>query len=57
LRSLGYSKRTRNFRNAIARLLASGLLEMTIPGKPRSKKQRYRITERGKQFLKEHDTH
>ena len=33
-------------------LLASGLLEMTIPDKPRSSKQRYRLTAKGREFLK-----
>lgn len=34
-------------------LIADGLLEMTIPDKPTSSKQKYRLTERGKRFLKE----
>lgn len=33
--------------------LTAGMIEMTIPGKPTSSKQRYRLTEKGKQFLKE----
>lgn len=33
--------------------LAEGLIEMTIPGKPRSSKQRYRLTDKGRQLLKE----
>lgn len=32
--------------------LKAGLIEMTLPGKPRSSKQRYRITLRGKNVLK-----
>ena len=32
-------------------LLDDGLLEMTIPDKPRSSKQRYRLTEKGRVFL------
>ena len=31
--------------------LAGGLIEMTIPEKPRSKNQRYRLTEKGRQTL------
>jgi ATP-dependent DNA helicase RecG len=32
-------------------LLDSGLLEMTIPEKPRSSKQKYRVTEEGRRML------
>ncbi len=35
----------------VAPLLEAGLLEMTIPGKPRSSKQHYRITEAGRVAL------
>jgi len=42
----------KHFINAVIKpLLESGLLEMTIPDKPSSSKQKYRITERGKEFL------
>ena len=33
--------------------LRSGLIEMTIPDKPRSSKQRYRLTPAGHEFLKQ----
>jgi ATP-dependent DNA helicase RecG len=48
LQCLGYKMRTGNFKAAISHLLARGYLEMTIPDKPRSQKQRYRITAKGR---------
>jgi hypothetical protein len=31
--------------------LTAGMIEMTIPGKPTSSKQKYRVTEKGQEFL------
>ena len=40
------------FRNQVLNpLLNAGLLEMTIPDKPRSSKQKYRLTEKGRAVL------
>lgn len=51
----GKSDRTK-FRNQVLRpLLEEGLLEMTIPDKPRSSKQKYRLTPRGRDLLAELD--
>ena len=33
--------------------MRSGLIEMTIPDKPRSRKQRYRLTAAGREYLKQ----
>lgn len=47
----GYSTRTGNFKRSLNRLLTSKLICMTIPGKPRSSKQKYRLTETGHHLL------
>jgi ATP-dependent DNA helicase RecG len=47
----GRADRTK-FRNQVLNpLLGEGLLEMTIPDKPQSSKQRYQLTDKGRQFL------
>lgn len=48
---LGYPRRTRNYEAAIRQLLESGLIEMTLPDKPRSKNQQYRLTNEGRTLL------
>ncbi len=52
LQAAGYRSRTGNFKKALAWLLSEGLLEMTLPDKPRSRSQRYRLTAKGRRFLK-----
>lgn len=47
----GRSDRTKFRNQVLTPLLEEHLLEMTVPDKPRSSKQRYRITEKGKQIL------
>jgi hypothetical protein len=45
-------KNDEHFRKAyLIPALEAGLIEMTIPEKPRSPKQRYRITRRGREIL------
>lgn len=47
-------KAEKNFRLLYLRpTLEAGLIEITIPGKPRSSKQKYRLTQKGRQFLAE----
>ena len=42
------------FRNQVLKpLLDIGWLEMTIPDKPTSSKQKYRLTDKGRQLLSE----
>ncbi len=47
----GRTNRTKFRDQVVAPLLEAGLLEMTIPDKPRSSKQQYRITEAGRAVL------
>ena len=48
----GRTNRTK-FRNQVLQpLIDNGLIEMTIPDKPRSSNQRYRITVLGKEVLR-----
>ena len=51
MKGLGRSDRTK-FRNQVLKpLLEAGWLEMTIPDKPTSSKQKYRLTARGRNLL------
>jgi ATP-dependent DNA helicase RecG len=46
-------KARKNFRQLyLAPAIDAGLIEMTIPDKPRSSKQKYRLTDKGRQVLK-----
>jgi ATP-dependent DNA helicase RecG len=53
LDAVGYETRTGNFKNSLSKLIDLGLVEMTIPDKPRSSKQRYRITPKGREALRQ----
>ena len=47
-------KHRKTFRvNYLKPLMEAGWLEMTIPDKPTSSKQRYRLTDKGRQLLAE----
>ena len=47
----GFAGRTRSFEQRLNGLLAEGLLEMTVPDRPRSPVQRYRLTDKGRLAL------
>ncbi len=49
----GRSDRTKFRNQVLMSLLEEQLLEMTVPDKPRSSKQRYRLTAKGRQILEE----
>jgi ATP-dependent DNA helicase RecG len=49
----GRADRTKFRDQVLNPLLEEGLVEMTIPDKPRSSKQRYRLTDKGRQVLEE----
>ena len=49
--ALGHKQLSGNLRKALPRLRKSGLLEYTIPDKPNSPLQKYRLTNAGKRFL------
>jgi ATP-dependent DNA helicase RecG len=51
---VGRSDRTKFRHQILDPLLQAGLIEMTIPDKPRSSKQRYRITPPGTEALRRH---
>ena len=51
MQALGRHNRTK-FRNQVLKpLLDAGWLEMTIPDKPTSSKQQYRLTARGRELM------
>ncbi|MCI0494789.1 putative DNA binding domain-containing protein [candidate division KSB1 bacterium] len=47
----GRSDRTKFRRHILNPLIVAKLIEMTIPDKPRSSKQKYRLTEKGRHYL------
>ena len=49
----GYSGRIRPFERRLEHLLRKGLLERTVPDKPRSPLQKYRLTDKGRAALAE----
>ena len=51
MEKVGRTNRTKFRDQVLGALLEQELLEMTIPEKPRSSKQRYRLSDKGKQVL------
>lgn len=51
LEAVGLKPLSQNYTRHIVPLIEAGLLAMTVPDKPRSKTQRYRITDAGREFL------
>ena len=52
--ALGLSDRKSFRERYLQPALADGLIEMTIPDKPRSSKQKYRLTDKGLQVMARH---
>jgi len=50
--ALGHKQLSGNLRKALPELRKVGFLEYTIPDKPNSRLQKYRLTDAGKQLLK-----
>ena len=48
---LGYAVRTGNFKRGLNRLIAVDLQEMSMPDKPRSGNQKYRLSAKGHIWL------
>ena len=51
---LGQKQPSGQLHTAIRKLLADGFIEPTLPGKPQSRLQRYRLTEKGRDWVRAH---
>lgn len=51
LATAGYAGRTGGFKRGVEKLLEHGLIMMTVPEKPRSRQQKYSLTEKGRTVL------
>ena len=49
--TIGMNGDSRSFKRHIEPLLADGFIEMTVPDKPNSRLQKYRLTDNGKKFI------
>ena len=50
-KAIGVTRMARSLKMALDTLLSDGIIEYTIPEKPRSRLQKYRLTEKGRQML------
>ena len=55
--ALGKEYYSGHLRRVIKMLLSDGIIEYTIPEKPRSRLQKYRLTEKGRQMLAQKGVH
>ena len=51
---LNLSPKSGFIKRFLAELLDDGLVELTIPGKPNSRLQKYRLTDKGRRILSVH---
>jgi predicted transcriptional regulator len=51
---IGIRGDTRAFKRYIGPLLSRGFIKMTVPDKPNSKLQRYRLTDSGRSAIRQH---
>lgn len=51
LEAAGYKTRTGNFKKGLQRLVEQRLIEYTIPDRPNSRLQKYRLTQKGRQAV------
>jgi len=49
--AIGHKSITRSLRQALADLMAAGFAEYTLPNKPNSRLQKYRLTAKGRALL------
>jgi ATP-dependent DNA helicase RecG len=52
LNDIGFYNKTGNFNNHIKPLIDYGIIELTVPDKPNSRLQKYRLTEKGRKLIK-----
>jgi len=53
--AVGLKDRVHLLKTHLEPLLLAGWIERNIPDKPRSSKQKYRLTEKGRQALQKHE--